>query len=166
MYASLLILLKFGPGVYSISNRYVCAGCVYLCVSVGRVEGRRRGWYRLAAASFTRNLIPIPFLSFSLSLSLSPPPLLLADLLFKSGGEWRLSGARVNQSNDIFPALSFRCAAYCGGEEGNFVIFMRLGRSTRWVSRGRFETKEFRKGIENSRWDLNNEDGTRGRWKF
>ena len=80
-------------------------------------------------------------LSLLLSLSLSLPPLLLADLLFKSGG-------------------------YCGGEEGNFVIFMRLGRSTRWVSRGRFETKEFRKGIENSRWDLNNEDGTRGRWKF
>ena len=105
-------------------------------------------------------------LSLLLSLSLSLPPLLLADLLFKSGGEWRLSGARVNQSNDIFPALSFRCAAYCGGEEGNFVIFMRLGRSTRWVSRGRFETKEFCKGIENSRWDLNNEDGTRGRWKF
>ena len=70
-------------------------------------------------------------LLLSLSLSLSPPPLLLADLLFKSGGEWRLSGARVNQSNDIFPALSFRCAAYCRGGGGgrkfcNFYAFGQI----------------------------------------
>lgn len=59
----------------------------------------------------------------------SPPPLspslLLADLLFKSGGEWRLSGARVNQSTrlvsppDIFFTAFFLCAAV-GGRNCNF----------------------------------------------
>lgn len=55
----------------------------------------------------------------------SPPPLspslLLADLLFKSGGEWRLSGARVNQSTRLVspPDIFFPCAAV-GGRNCNF----------------------------------------------
>lgn len=43
MYASLLILLKLGPDVYSIGNRYVCIICV--CVCVHACQGARE-WER------------------------------------------------------------------------------------------------------------------------
>lgn len=41
MYASLLILLKFGPDVYSISNRYVCIICVCVCACQSAREWER-----------------------------------------------------------------------------------------------------------------------------
>lgn len=129
MYASLLILLKFGPEVYSISNRYVCGGCAPVCGD-GRVEGRGRGGgYRLAAVrllSFTRNLIPIPF----------PPPSSSLSLVVISGfiiQKWRgteierstgksIDEIRVSRHQDIFsPFVSFCCVSKEGESKEGIV---------------------------------------------
>ena len=95
-------------------------------VCVGRVlEGRRRG-YRLAAASFTRNLIPIPFLFFSLSLS---PSVVISGFIIQ---KWR--GMEIERSTGKSIERYFSCAFFSlrsvlrgGGREFcNFYAFGQI----------------------------------------
>lgn len=150
MYASLLILLKFGPEVYSISNRYVCASRA-LCARGGGATGGGEGVSTRGCfvyAKFNTDSLPFPLHS-------SSPSLLLADLLFKSGGEWRLSGARVNQSTRgrhyyssrdlaIFFPLFF---SYRKRIVEGIVIFYAL--CIAWT-----RPEKVSWGMKNSRWDL------------